>query len=451
MGIMLKRFIDFIRDNSLCEAGDTILATVSGGVDSVVMLDLLIAAGYRTAIAHCNFKLRGNESDADADFVESLAADYSVRFHKIDFQTGKHAADEGISVQMAARNLRYSWFEEIRAVNNYHYIATAHNQDDILETFFINLSRGTGIRGLTGIPSKSGKLIRPLLFASREDIMDHATTTGLSYREDSSNASEKYLRNKIRHRLLPMLEEQNPSFRRSMMETISKLSETEKLFREELDNLKKDLLAISDDRATLSIPEIEKLGSKRTILYEILTNFNFSSASVEDILNSFDGPPGKQFFSSTHRLVKDRNELIITALKEEEDRKYYLDLDEGRTYDPLDLEWIVVENTDNFSIPKDPNIACFDLDLLDFPLILRHWKKGDYFQPFGMQGIKKISDFLIDEKVSIPDKENTWMLASGHKILWVIGRRIDEKFRITGKTRQVLMVKFSPGARKEGR
>jgi len=449
MGIMLERFRDFIKANSLCEEGDLILVAVSGGIDSVVMLDLLINAGFETGIAHCNFHLRGKESEEEADFVESLAADYSVKFHRIDFETGKHAKDEGISIQMAARNLRYTWFEEIRAANKYDFIATAHNQDDILETFFINLSRGTGIRGLAGIPSKSGKLIRPLLFASRENIIDYANLKGLIHREDSSNTSDKYLRNKIRHQLLPMLEEQNPSFRKSLVETISKLSETEKLFRGELENLRKSLLVVSDDRTSLSIPELEKLESKKTILYEILADFNFGSASVEDIVNSLNGPPGKQFFSPTHRLVKDRKDLIITPLKEEENRKYYLDLSEGQVYDPLDLEWVVVDNTDNFKIPKNPNIACLDLDLLDFPLILRHWQKGDYFQPFGMQGIKKISNFLIDEKVSLPDKENTWMLASGHKIIWVIGHRIDEKFRITGKTRQVLMVKYSPGARKD--
>jgi len=405
---------------------------------------LLIDAGFKTGIAHCNFHLRGKESDKDADFVKLLASDYSVKYHIVDFETGKHAEDEGISIQMAARNLRYTWFEEIRTANKYDYIATAHNQDDILETFFINLSRGTGIRGLAGIPSKSGKLIRPLLFASRENIIDHAIRKGLDHREDSSNASDKYLRNKIRHQLLPMLEEQNPSFRKSLMETISNLSDTEKLFREELEDLKKNLLLVSDDRTYLSIPELNKHESKKTILYEILTEFNFGSASVEDIVNSLDGPPGKQFFSPSHRLVKDRKELIITPLKDEENRKYYLDLKEGRIYDPLDLEWLVLDNTDNLKIPKEPNTACLDLDLLDFPLILRHWQKGEYFQPFGMKGIKKISDFLIDEKVSLPDKENTWMLASGQKILWVIGHRIDEKFRITDKTRQVLMVKYSP-------
>ncbi len=440
---MLERFREYIKAKTLCKPEERILLTVSGGIDSVIMLDLFLSAGYDAGIAHCNFHLRGEESDQDAFFVESLAKTNSVKYHHKDFQTRQTASDKGISIQMAARNLRYNWFEELRQEYQYDRIATAHNQDDVLETFFINLSRGTGIRGLTGIPPKAGKVIRPILFASREEIIEYAKENKLSYREDSSNASNKYLRNKVRHKLLPMMEEQNPSFRKSLIDTIAKLSETEKIFSKEMERLKFSHLIKQEDRISIQIQELEKLESIKTILYEILSEFNFTSASIDDISNALGSPPGKQFFSPTHRLVKDRKELILTPLIEKEERKYYLDLSMGQIFDPVNLEWVIVDNTNKFKIPKEPNMACLDLELLDFPLILRHWQKGDYFHPFGMRGIKKISDFLIDEKVSIPDKEKLWLLANGRKIVWIVGHRIDERFKITENTRQVLIIKHS--------
>ena len=438
---MLKNFIEYIEANSLCRATDRILVTVSGGIDSVVLLDLFHASGFETGVAHCNFHLRGEESDGDAAFVKSLATSYASEYHEKDFQTEQYAREEGISIQMAARDLRYQWFEEIRAAFKYDLIATAHNQDDILETFFINLSRGTGIRGLSGIPAKAGKLIRPLLFASRKKILAYTETKDIAYREDSSNASDKYLRNKIRRQLIPMLEEQNPSFRKSLIGTIDNLLETEKMFAEEMARTKKKLLVYKGESVSIRIADLEKLEYRKTVLYEILAEFNFRSASIEDIIRSLRGPSGKKFFSPTHRLVKDRKDLIITTINEDKSRKYYIELYMGQINDPLDLEWIIVDHTRDFHIPKDPNVACLDLDLLNFPLILRHWQKGDYFQPFGMQGMKKMSDFLIDAKVSLPDKENIWLLASGQKIVWVVGHRIDDRFRITTSTKQVLLIR----------
>jgi tRNA(Ile)-lysidine synthase len=241
-----------------------------------------------------------------------------------------------------------------------------------------------------------------------------------------------------------MLEEQNPAFRKSLMDTIFKLSETERIFSGEMENLKKSLMLEKEGRILVRIHDLEQHPAKNTILYEILSDFNFGSPAIEDIGKSLGGNPGKQFFSPTHRLVKDREELILTPLKEDENRKYYLELEEGQISDPISLEWVIVVNTPKLRIPGDPEVACLDLDKLDFPLILRHWQQGDYFRPFGMKGTKKISDFLIDEKLSLPDKENVWLLASGQKIIWVIGRRIDDGFRITEKTRHVLMIRYSP-------
>ena len=439
---MLERFRKHIRANSLCSDDDRILLAVSGGIDSVVMTDLFAESGFSPGLAHCNFGLRGGESDGDEAFAASLAEQYSMEFHVRRFPTAEVAERDRISIQMAARNLRYEWFEELRESCNYTWIATAHNQDDVLETFFINLSRGTGIRGLTGIPPRAGRVIRPLLFAPRKDIAEYADRKGLAYREDSSNDSDKYLRNRIRHHLIPMLEEQNPSFRKSLMGTMSKLAGTEKIFIRELGKIKDSVLERREGKILVKITELERDPSMTTILYEILSDFNFPSATIESIGKSLGGNPGKQFYSPTHRLVKDREELIITPLPEDEQRRVYLELGEGGTSEPISLDWEIVENTPKLHIPGDPHIACLDLDLLDFPLILRHRQAGDYFHPFGMNGRKKISDFLIDEKLSLPDKENVWLLASGPNIVWVIGHRIDDRFRITEKTRHVLMIRL---------
>jgi tRNA(Ile)-lysidine synthase len=441
---MLERFRRFIQLHALCRPGDRILIAVSGGIDSMVLLHLYFKAGYKPGIAHCNFHLRADESDGDEAFVRATAERLKAAYHRQDFDTEQYAHESGISLQMAARQLRYRWFEETRNKKAYDHIATAHNQDDVIETFFINLSRGTGIRGLTGIPARSGRIIRPLLFASRASIAGYAVEHHIRFREDSSNASDKYLRNRVRHQLIPMLEEENPSFREALMETIRKLSETEKLYEQELAHIKQGLLHKEGDRIRIPIKGLSAHEARKSILFEILSDFDFSSQSMEDIIHSLDGPSGRQFLSATHRVVRDREDLIITRLDQQEDRKYYLETRAGQITEPVYLEWMVVDHTDTFHIPRDPKIACLDLQKLHFPLILRRWLPGDRFQPLGMKGMKKISDYLIDAKVSVPDKEKTWLLASGNEITWVIGQRIDERFKVRPETRQVLMMKFTP-------
>ena len=411
-------------------------------MDSVAMVDLFAREEGSFGIAHCNFGLRGEESDADAEFVESLARQYRVPFHLQSFDTKGYAKGKGISVQMAARELRYSWFDELCHSGNYRYVATAHNQDDVFETFFINLGRGTGIRGLSGIPVKSGRIIRPLLFASRQQIEQYSRERNLVHREDSSNATEKYLRNKIRHKLLPLMEEQNPSFRKTLAETMSRLMETERIFSEEISTLRKELLQGAPERQTIAIDALMKLESRQTILFEILSDYQFNNTQVSEILNSLPGPPGKQFLSPTHRIVKDREQLILTPLKDEEKLRYYLEGETGQVYEPIDLEWMILPRNSSFKIPADPDIACLDPERIEFPLLLRQWKKGDYFCPLGMQKHKKLSDFLIDEKVSLADKDTTWILQSADDIVWVIGHRIDDRYKITEDSRKILMLKF---------
>ena len=439
---MLEQFKSFILEEDLCRPSEKVLLAVSGGIDSVAMLELFREAGYDVGIAHCNFRLRGSESEEDENFVRKLAEKYGLEYHVRDFDTGKTAAEDGISIQMAARNLRYSWFETLRKEHQYDRIATAHNQDDILETFFINLSRGTGIRGLTGIPIRTGKVIRPLLFASRKNIHAYIRKKSLDYREDSSNASDKYLRNMIRHQLIPLMEEKNPSFRQSMAETIEKLKETGILYKREIENMKNQVIRSEAGNTIVDLMKLLRMQPLKTLLFEILAEYNFSSPVMNDVIHALQGTPGKQFFSSTHRLVKDREQLIITPVEESDPKRYYIDMNQESIQDPVHLEWVVVDRTENFNIPNDPKIASLDLDLLEFPLILRHWQQGDYFRPFGMKGMKKLSDFLIDKKVPLPDKEKIWLLCTGQKIIWVVGYRIDDRFRITGNTKQILMIRY---------
>jgi tRNA(Ile)-lysidine synthase len=438
---MIDQFRSFIRDNHLIRKSDKILLTVSGGIDSIVMLDLFNRSGYNCGIAHCNFGLRGDESDGDEDFVRQLAYQYNVKFYCNHFNTEEYAREENISIQMAARKLRYDWFEKVRQSHPYNLIATAHNQDDVLETFFINLARGSGIRGLTGIKALQGRIIRPLLFAPRSLIEAYANKQSLSFREDSSNASEKYIRNKIRHKILPLFEEINPGFRNTLMETILKLRDTEAIFCDDINMMRKELLTVQDDMISISLDKLRELPQRKTYLFEFLSEYHFTPKQIHDIDEAINATSGKQFFSTTNRLVKDRSKLIITPIGEEEYRRYYIGEGSNQIYEPVHLEFILIEHTKSFRIPSESNIACLDYDLLTFPLLIRKWKSGDYFQPLGMKHRKKLSNFLVDQKLSIVEKENLWLLVNKEDIVWVINQRIDERYKITSKTRQVLMIK----------
>ena len=334
---MLGRFTSYIDDNHLCNRNDTILITVSGGIDSVVMLDLFFRAGYSCAIAHCNFKMRGAESDGDETFVMELGKKYDLSVYTTSFNTLDYATNHNMSIQMAARELRYEWFEEIRIQTGCDYIATAHNKNDIAETFFINLCRGTGIRGLTGIKEKNGALIRPLLFSGREQIIEYAMERNLEWREDSTNATTKYARNKIRHDIIPVLEEINPRFIDVMLENIQRLRITGEIYLQVLEEKKEELLV--REKRNLLIPVDRLLGDKfaRTWLYAILTDYNFTATVVDDVMKSLRGIPGKIFLSPTHRLVKDRDSLIIEPLRPEHKKRYYIENPYLNVDEPLKL------------------------------------------------------------------------------------------------------------------
>lgn len=440
---MLNRFQSFILENSLCFANQKILLAVSGGIDSVVMLDLFVKSGFTCGVAHCNFKLRGNDSDDDMFFVKNLSEKYNLPFYTASFNTEEYAEINRVSIQMAARMLRYEWFEEIRTEKEYDFIATAHNKNDAVETFLINLSRGTGIRGLSGIPIVSGQIIRPMLFLEREEIEEYARLESIPWREDSSNAQTKYARNKIRHSVIPSLKELNPNIIKTMAENISRLKDVEDIYLHALENTRKDLV-IKDGKFTwISIKGLKMLDPVNTWAFELLKDFDFTAHVTSDIVKNLDAEPGKQFLSPTHRLVKDRNRLIIHPIKEMDMKRFYIEDPSMDIYDPVNINLSIIPGKSFYEIPRDTSIAWLNLDLLEFPLMIRKWEAGDYFMPLGMKNMKKISDFFVDRKISIPEKENIWLLVSGDKIAWVIGQRIDERFKITPHTERILQCRLT--------
>ena len=447
---MLNLFNSYTSKEKLFSKTDKILLTVSGGIDSVVMCELFHKAGLKFGIAHCNFQLRGDESDGDENFVEELAEKYKVKFHSVSFDTSAFAKKNKLSIQVAARQLRYQWFEEIREQFDYKYLATAHHQNDSIETFFINLIRGTGIAGLHGILPKQNNIIRPLLFVTKEQIELFAKKNKLKHREDSSNASDKYVRNKIRHQLIPLLKELNPNIHQTIAEDIQRLSDTEKVYKKEIENKRSKIVKKNKNTIRISIKEIQKLKPRVAYLFEFLRPMGFNSATIAEIIISLDGISGKQFFSSTHRLIKDRDFLIIEpnetlnikkiSEKKKEANYFIKKSQKNLIAEKLKLNFKSIAKTINYKLKTTNESASIDFDKLQFPLEIRKWEKGDTFYPLGMKGKKKLSDFFIDKKISIPEKENTLLLISKGKIVWVIGLRMDDRFKITDKTKKIYFV-----------
>jgi tRNA(Ile)-lysidine synthase len=440
---MLSRLKSYIYDNNLFRNGDRIIITVSGGIDSVVLLDMLLKLGYSCSIAHCNFQLREQESNGDEQFVKSLAEKYGVAVFVRNFDTAEYSENNKISVQMAARVLRYDWFEELRQEQGYDWIVTAHNKNDVIETFLLNLSRGTGIQGLTGIDCKSGRLVRPLLFASREEIKRYALNNNIDWREDSSNASTKYSRNKIRLNIIPLFEEINPRFTDTLIEDIRKLREAEEIYLSAIREKRSKYVFRESGFSWIPVNELIKLHPIDTWAFELLSDFNFTQGVVNDIIRSLDGPSGRQFYSVTHRLVKDREKLLIHPIRGESPRRYYIEDPYREISEPIQLEMDMIPYKSEFRIPDSPSIACLDFDLLEFPLLLRKWEPGDYFRPLGMSNMKKLSDFFIDIKLSLPEKENTWILQSGSEIAWIVGLRIADHFKIRPDSKKILKISKS--------
>jgi len=437
---MTGQFEEYRKLNQLFSVHDKILLAVSGGIDSMVMLHLFIKANHNISVAHCNFRLRGAESDEDERFIEELCRSYNLKFYKKRFHTAGYASDKGISIQMAARDLRYEWLRQVREENDLDLLATGHNLNDNAETILINMSRGTGISGLTGIKSKSDHIIRPLLFASRQMISQYADQNTITFREDSSNIQTKYTRNKIRHKIIPVLEQINPSVIHSIGQTSEYLRSAFTVYEQAVTSKIGEIVSRENSTSCIEVKNIKNLEPLSIWIYEIFKQWNFGRLQVGDIIRLTDAATGKQLFSSTHILTKDRNRIIITGRYNNEKKAFSIySVDDLRSC-PL-TESANIMPAEEFHMVKDPAYACLDADLVIFPFTLRIWEDGDYFYPLGMDGKKKISDLLIDLKIPVPEKKNVFVLETRGQIAWVLGIRIDNRFRITGSTREVLLVR----------
>jgi tRNA(Ile)-lysidine synthase len=427
----IEKEIPFLKQKKLFLA-------VSGGLDSMVLLHLFQELQYDIAIAHCNFQLRGIESFGDQKFIQDYAEANAIPIFVTQFDTPAFAKDYKLSTQVAARELRYNWFYELLENEKYDYVLTAHHADDNLETFLINLSRGTGLEGLTGIPVQNDKIIRPLLFLSRQEIDEYANTHGILWREDSSNASDKYLRNKIRHHLIPVLKELNPNFMASFLKTESYLQESMAMVEDAAIMVYQQVANEVEDQIYFDLNQLLKLPNYQSYLYQWLKEFGFTAWN--DIYDLVDSQSGKQVFATDFRLLKDRDSLILSPIDHSEFQEEFL-VNENQTEVkiPLNMTFCKVAG---LSVASNKTIFV-DADQLVFPLVLRKWKTGDVFTPFGMDGkSKKVSKFFKDEKLSLLEKESTWLLCSNDQIVWIIGRRADERFKTTNSTKNILKIEF---------
>lgn len=440
---MLELFLTFINQQKLgLESGRTLL-TVSGGIDSVVLTHLFHKAGFSAGIAHCNFGLRGEESDEDEVFVRQLAQEYGFPFFVKHFDTSRYANEKGISTQMAARELRYQWFEEIRAANHFDRIATAHHLNDSLETVLLNLVRGTGLAGVAGIDVKNESIIRPLLFATRSEIVRYVEANNLFWREDSSNESDYYKRNLIRHKVIPVLQQLNPSLEKTFKTTTQRLAASEVLLNTFLEDWKNSATKVSADQLEITYDVLEGISEPVYRLWFLLKDFGFTYTQAEEIYKTKDGLAGKAFFSASHRLLRDRRKFLVSANGADTDQESVI-LENPETLfttDRFELKLEVISRTPEFEVKSASETGYFDLATLIFPLTVRGWQIGDTFCPFGMKGKKKkVSDLLIDKKLSIAQKREVKVLVNANgEILWVVGIRTDERFKVGAGTKMIMV------------
>ncbi len=439
---MWRTVRSYIERNRLLSDDDRrpVLVGLSGGADSVALLSVLVRLGYACVALHCDFHLRGEESERDAAFARTFAESLGVPFYQTDFDTVAYAREHHLSIEMAARALRYAWFEELRERLGAQAIAVAHHRDDSVETVVMNLIRGTGIRGLTGIRPRNGFVVRPLLCVSRADIVAWLENQGIRYVTDSTNLSDAYTRNFIRLNVLPLLERINPSVREAIARSAEHLSVVASVYAYEIARAREEVIV---SEGCLSIEALCRFPAPEAILYELLKEYGFSRWVSAEVFDALRKESGKVFYSKTHRLLKDRAYLWIVPLEREAEKTSFL-LDPSREIyrEPVGLAFRELPFTPDFQIEKNRRFAYFDADKLRFPLTLRKWREGDWFVPFGMKGRQKLSDYFSDHKFSRIEKEKAWLLCSGDAIIWLIGERADNRFRIDSGTKRVLAVNF---------
>ena len=436
---MLEQFQAYINRYNLIAEGEKIILALSGGIDSMVLADLLLKTKVEFVAAHCNFHLRSEESDGDEQFVYKFSERHGIQCFVKHFDTEQYAAEQGISIEMAARDLRYAWFDQLRQQLGFDKIVVAHHADDQAETFFINLLRGAGLRGLKGMLPQNGAVIRPMLWASREQIRQYALDNQITWREDHTNAESVYLRNKIRNQLLPVFDELQPEARQGLYKSLEHLASENELYRE---LLKEKLEQIVVDKDGCQIIDKQYFVNSFQLLFEWLRQFGFNTEQCHFIYEAMKSGIGNHYDSTTHRLVIGRDDLQLFEIKENTNEEIQIEIGEEEVLSPVHLQFSKLEKTNDFVLDKSPEIALLDFDKLRFPLTLRHWQYGDRFHPLGMKGSKLLSDFFVDQKFTEWQKQNVWLLVSADgDILWVVGHRIDDRFKVTDSTKTIFLCK----------
>ncbi len=442
---MLNPFLKYYKEKLKINPSQKVLLAVSGGIDSMVMLYLFRAANIPIAVAHVNFKLRKNESEGDALFVKQTCEKASIPFYTTQFETQKIATDRKQSIQLVARDLRYEWLEKIRVENQFDFIATAHHLNDSIETAIYNFTKGTGIRGLTGIPPIRNQIIRPLLFASKDTIEKYSASFEIQFREDASNTNDKYARNLIRHQVIPTLQELNPALENTARKNFDKLNEVSILFEERIAQIKNEVMtSFANGDVEFDLAKIKKHTAQKTILYECISPFGFNEDQVIQMLKTTDTKSGRQFLTVSHRAVLNRDKLIVTTIPSTNNRLAEVILHSPNEKLDLGDGVIYVETTSVIPTKFEKHLAYLDLGKLDFPLKFRRWQAGDNFQPFGMNGQQqKLKDFFVNNKFSLLEKEKVWILESAGTICWIVGHRVDHRVCVQPQTTEILVLHYT--------
>ena len=442
--VLQSRFQGHVNSNGLWKERDLLLLACSGGVDSVVLATLLHRMHQHVEILHCNFNLRGEESKRDEDFVRSLAQSMGLSCHVQSFDTKAAVLSMGKGVQEVARMLRYEWFDtviEARQKPHKHvYLLTAHHADDQAETIAMNFFRGTGMAGMHGMQMKTGHLIRPLLFAKRAEILDFAESNHIAWVDDSSNMEDNYTRNHFRHRVIPQVEKIFPAVTQNLLDNAKRFSEMEIIYNKQIDKIKSGLMMKQGQSLAIPVNKLISMSPLDTIMFEVFRDFGFSAHQVPEIKKLFDAISGKSVSSATHRVLRNRNWLLIDPI--EEKTHEIIVIEEGVESVSFNNTLLQITKHVGYRSPdENTNHAWIDLDAVTFPLLLRPWKPGDYFYPLGMKKKKKIARFLTDLKLSLAEKEKQWVVESDKKIIWVIGRRIDDRVKMTTNSSKIMLLR----------
>ncbi|NQX91854.1 MAG: tRNA lysidine(34) synthetase TilS [Flavobacteriales bacterium] len=439
---MIDRLTTYAVKNALFTFEDKILVACSGGADSVALVHLLFKAGFDIGIAHCNFQLRGSDSEEDALFCKELAAKYDLPYHQTVLNTKEYVNEHRVSIQQAARALRYDWFNEVMKEKGYSRLATAHHKDDQVETYLHHIMRGSTWSGFDGIPVKNQEIVRPLLCFDKSALMRYLMDHSLLWREDLSNQETKYTRNQIRHDLIPTMQEIRPGFEKNVHRQIAMFTEVNALLEEFLSQLSFNLVEITPEGLLIFVDELQEMQYKRLWLAYIGREYSFEGSRVDEILKLITADNGKAVYSSTHRIVKERNVLMITPLPSEVDSNtYFIQQEDQELLYPIHL--VLTHTPEKVQLNGDPLHAQMDADTLNFPLVLRRWKEGDRFKPLGMKGKSQLlSDYFVQNKFSTVQKENTWVLESASEIIWIVGHRMSELVRLSDHTTRTYCMRW---------